>query len=469
MEKTHKIYFNKKYNLIITKIKDYNLKKEDIKEYFHKNKLDDFDNSSIEIINTINSWNIGIILKDNKISENINYLSNYLNKNFAKYVVDYICGYGKLTNIMDDPNIEEIMINNYEEIFILTRDSKKYVTDIIFTLKEYEDFLSVIKKTINSDFKKRFFIDGMLPNNSRINIVSKEIGLVNIITIRKFTKKPLTILNLIKSNTLNLDAAAYLWTVADGFALRPANIFICGGTSSGKTTFLNILLDFINPNSRIVLIEDTREIDLSAFKDSISLVSDISNPNSLLEVTINTLRMRPDRIIIGEVRGKEAQGLFAAMDTGHEGCMTTLHANNSNDVITKLTSKPLEIPEVSINLLDVIVILKRKIVNGKVQRYVSEISEIQRVGNININKIYDSENRNNLKLNFMSSSFLEKLCVLLNISKKDLQKIILYRCAILEELLNKDNIDSVSFRKIIANLPGYKEILINMNKIGEKK
>jgi archaeal flagellar protein FlaI len=464
MEKINKTYFNKKYDIIINKIKNYNLKKEDLKHFVLKHNISDLDNLFPIIINKINELNTGVICKNNKIKENINFLSNYLNKSISKYIISYICGYKQLTNIIEDDNIEEIMINDYDKTFILTRNSEKYITDIAFSVEEYNDFLSIIKKTINADFNKRFFIDGILPNNSRINIVSKNIGLFDIITIRKFTNKPLTILDLIKNNTLNISSAAYLWTVVDGFSIRPANIFICGGTSSGKTTFLNILLDFINPSSRIILIEDTREIDLSAFKDSISLTSDISNSNSLFEVTINTLRMRPDRIIVGEVRGQEVQGLFAAMDTGHQGCMATLHANNSNDVITKLISKPFEISEVNINLLDIVVILKRKVINEKIQRYISEISEIQRVGNININRIFDNENLVNSKVNFMSSSFLEKLCVLLNISKKDLQKIIYYRCAVLEKFLNKEHIDSVSFRELISSIPDYKQILKNIDK-----
>jgi len=142
--------------------------------------------------------------------------------------------------------------------------------------------------------------------------------------------------------------------------------------------------------------------------------------------------MRPDRIIVGEVRGKEAQSLFAAMDTGHDGCMATLHSNNSADVITKLLSKPMEIPEVNIDLLDVIIILKRDIKDNKIRRYISQITEVTRIGNINLNDVYSSKENEDIRI--MSSSVLENYCELTNITKSQIKKVIEYRSNILQKI-----------------------------------
>ena len=315
--------------------------------------------------------------------------------------------------------------------------------------------------TVNKSFNNREFIDGSLPDKSRLNIVSKNVCDFNAITIRKFTKKPLTIIDLINSETIDPITAAYLWTVIDGFKIKPANIFVCGGTGCGKTTFLNVLLDFINNKERIILIEDTNEIDITDFDDGVSLLSDISNENSLYNITINTLRMRPDRIIIGEVRGKEAQGLFVAMDTGHDGCLATLHANNIEDTINKLLNKPLEISETNIPLLDLIVILKRQQINGKLKRKIHQISEITKMGNLALNHIYKETDVSGPTTNIMISQVAEKLCDLANISKTDFRKIVEYRAKLLSEISKNDSkIEKENLKKILHNPEfDYKNIL----------
>jgi len=343
-----------------------------------------------------------------------------------------------LVDILKDDDIEEIMINSNINIFVFSRSFGSKKIDFKLSSEDLDKIVKLIISNCGRNFDKREFIDGILPDGSRVNVVSKNLTNDYVITIRKFLKAQLTIIDLILNNTLTASMAAYLWTITEGFRIKPVNIFVCGGSGTGKTSLLNVIINFINPMERLVVVEDTRELDLSLFENSVSLVSDISNPDSLANITINTLRMRPDRIIIGEVRGREVQSLFAAMDTGHDGCMATLHSNNSTDVITKLMSKPMDIPEVSINLLDVIVMLKKEFHNNKLKRYVSQITEVTRIGNINLNDIYAINNATESEdIRIMNSSVLEHYTDLINITKSQIKIVIDVRAEVLEGLCDK--------------------------------
>ncbi len=449
------LYVNEEYNLIIEKIENDSLDLKDISKYMEKE-------------NPLILKELKKLKKQKQTIQNPEVIKNikskfkeYLNKDFSNYLVDYFLGYRQLTRLFESKDIEEIIINDLDKVFIIDREQKKTLTGISFTEKEYDKFIDILINTVNKDFTKREFIDGSLPDKSRLNIVSTNVCNFHAITIRKFTRKPLTIIDLINSETLDSYTAAYLWTIIDGFKIKPANIFICGGTGCGKTTFLNVLLDFINNTERVISIEDTNEIDTTNFEDSVSLLSDISNENSLYDITINTLRMRPDRIIIGEVRGKEAQGLFVAMDTGHDGCLATLHANSSEDTINKLINKPMEISETNIPLLDLIIILKRQQVDGKLKRKIFQMSEITKVGNIGLNHIYKDTDTSQATTNIMLSQVAEKLCDVANISKNDFKKIIEYRAGLLDEISNsKPQIDKIELKKILHSLEfDYKSIL----------
>jgi archaeal flagellar protein FlaI len=441
-------YYIPELHKIIDSIKLGTLETKDITDYIIKETGMDKNQIIKELIkyNKIKK----IIFDPDLVTEEKKILATFLDKRLADYIVDYVMGYRQLTRLFEAKDIEEIIINDYDKVFIIDREQKKTLTGITFTLEEYDELLEILKATVNRDFDKREFIDGSLPDRSRLNVVSKKVCGFNAITIRKFTKKPITIIDLITTKVVDAYTAAYIWTVVDGFKVRPANLFVCGGTGSGKTTFLNLLLDFINTDERIILIEDTAEIDISNFVDSVSLVSDISNEDSLYEITVNTMRMRPDRIIIGEVRAREVQGLFVAMDTGHNGCMATIHANNSEDTIVKLLNKPMEISETNIPLLDLIIILRKKFVEGKIIRKVSQITEISKVGNINLNNLYKEDECDNCTIDIMTSHFAEKLCELVNISKKDFKKIIDYRAGLLDEICNsKPNISREDLKTIL--------------------
>ncbi len=442
-------YENKEFNEIVYKVIFRNLELKDLNPYF-KIKISDKDKE--KVFKEINNINISHIALDNVFKEIRDFFKDYLKEDFLDYLLDYLIGYKELSIIMRSDDYEEVMINDYDKVFILSRKNVYYKTNIVFDKSSYDIFLEYIKKTLNNDFNQRDFIDGVLPDNSRINIVSKEVSKFNVITIRKYLKTPLTIVDLIKNETFDYDVAAYLWTIVDGFGIKPANTFICGGTSTGKTTLLNILLQFIPKSTRIIGVEDTREIDFTIFDNYVSLTSNIADSESLYKITANILRMRPDRIIIGETRGKEAKGLFVAMDTGHQGCISTIHANNSSDLVNKLSSDPMNIEDVYLKLLDVIITFNRKLIGNKIYRYISEISEISRMGNITINRIYVNENMTSTtKINIMASSFLESLCNYINISKLELQIILDHRAKILRMMVDKNLTDHDEIREILTD------------------
>ncbi len=441
-------YKNEEYNKIIKKILS---NKETITEKtFEPHFLKKCNNKEKkEFVKLLIDTDTNIILDSEKINKTKKTFKNYLNNNFADYLVDYLIGYKEISKLMDSEKFEEIMINDYDKIFVMDRNNRCYKTNIIFEKENFDVFLDSIKKTLLADFKEREFIDGILPNQSRINVVSKNITKFNTITIRKNFKKPLNIINLIKNKELTPEIATYLWIVIDGLQVKPANLFICGGTGTGKTTLLNCLLDFIPSDERIIGVEDTLEIDYSNFENHICMSSNISDIDSLYKISINILRMRPDRIIIGETRGKEVKTLFLAMSTGHEGCLSTIHANNVSELINKLSSQPFNIEKSYLSLLNVVVTLKKIKRNNTTNRFIFQISEISKIGNITTNDIYLKENSTE-KINFMASSFLEKICEILEISKTELKKIIEYRLSIINKMVNENITDTNKIRQIIS-------------------
>nr|WP_206205868.1 ATPase, T2SS/T4P/T4SS family [Thermococcus sp. Bubb.Bath] len=247
----------------------------------------------------------------------------------AELIVQHMLGYGLLDPLVRDDNLEEIMvIGTNKPVYVWHRRFYMCKTNIVF--KEDRDILNIIER-IAREVGRRIdqqspLLDARLPDGSRVNATIPPISLEGpTITIRKFKKDPLTIIDLIKYGTMNTDVAAFLWILVDGLGVKPANILVAGGTGSGKTTTLNSLAMFIPPGERVISIEDTAELQLPV-EHWIRLETRPANLEGKGEVTMddlvkNTLRMRPDRIIVGEVRGAEARTMFTAMNTGHNGAL----------------------------------------------------------------------------------------------------------------------------------------------------
>ena len=256
----------------------------------------------------------------------------------AGYVMDEVFGYGPITPLINDPTVTEVMVNSPEAVFI-ERGGKIYKTEVNF--RDDNHIMHTIDKII-SPLGRRVdesspMVDGRLPDGSRVNVIIPPLSIKGpTITIRKFAVDPYTLDDLITFGTLTHDIARILKASVRG----RINIIVAGGTGSGKTTLLNVISSFIPENERIVTIEDAAELQLKQ-EHVVSLESRPPNIEgkghvAIRDLVINSLRMRPDRIIVGEVRGGEALDMLQAMNTGHDGSITTVHANNPRDTLARL-------------------------------------------------------------------------------------------------------------------------------------
>ncbi|MEO2116788.1 MAG: ATPase, T2SS/T4P/T4SS family [Methanocaldococcus sp.] len=248
----------------------------------------------------------------------------------AKYFYLISGRLGLLEIPLHDDQLEEVMVNGYNvPVFVFHRKHQMCETNIILDRNEVDRIIESIANLVNRPIDSRVpMLDAFLPDGSRVNATTADITMNGAtLTIRKFSKNPLTVIDLINFGSLNLDVAAFLWQAVEGyFGAKPANTLIAGGTGSGKTTLLNVLSLFSMYNERIITIEDTPELQIP-HKHVIKMVTRPARPGMPeYEVTMNdliknALRMRPDRIFVGEVRGEEAQSLLVAMNTGHDGAL----------------------------------------------------------------------------------------------------------------------------------------------------
>ncbi|XRO75437.1 type II/IV secretion system ATPase subunit [Methanocaldococcus sp. 28A] len=303
----------------------------------------------------------------------------------AKYFYLISGRLGLLEIPLNDDQLEEVMVNGYNvPVFVFHRKHQMCETNIILDRNEVDRIIESIANLVNRPIDSRVpMLDAFLPDGSRVNATTADITMNGAtLTIRKFSKNPLTVIDLINFGTLDLDVAAFLWQVVEGyFGAKPANTLIVGGTGSGKTTLLNVLSLFSMYNERIITIEDTPELQIP-HKHVIKMVTRPARPGMPeYEVTMddlikNALRMRPDRIFVGEVRGEEAHSLLVAMNTGHDGCSGTLHANSADEAILRLTSPPMNVPKIMLTALDFIINQQRIKRGGKTIRRILEILEI---------------------------------------------------------------------------------------------
>ncbi len=304
-------------------------------------------------------------------------------KSIDRYVNERL-GMGKLTQFLSNEDLEEIMVIGQDaSVYVFDRKKGMTKTNVKLDEGEVEDIIKRIARysgrVVNSELP---LLDGRLPDGSRVNATFPSVtprGAT--ITIRKFTAKSITIVELIKTGTLTSSLTAFLWLAIEGMGgVKPANTLIIGGTASGKTTTLNALSVFIPRWERIVTIEDTLEVRLM-HEHWIPMETKIPLHEGGNEITMdallkNALRMRPNRILVGEVRSKEALTLFTAMNTGHEGTMATIHANSGREALSRLQSHPMNVPDVMIPALDLLVVQNRQIKDGRIIRRVGEVMEV---------------------------------------------------------------------------------------------
>lgn len=279
--------------------------------------------------------------------------------------------YGMINPLLDDPEVEDIIINGIGPIY--THRQSEGLTETGKRFADLRELNLLIKKIlIFADKNKLNKINNVdMPGIAgRVNIVYSPLGPE--LTITKIKSSPLSIIDLIEKGTLNAELAAQLWLYIEGLEVKPANILVSGGPGSGKTTLLNALLSFIPSDQHIVVIEDTFELLTQWIGNVSRLESDVDL--SLADLVKNSLRMRPERIIVGEVRGSEAEDMITAMNIG-KYCMGTIHASTVRETILRLQNNPMNVPEVLVSLIDVFIVM-RKINPGKgVLRVVEELSE----------------------------------------------------------------------------------------------
>ncbi len=277
------------------------------------------------------------------------------------YLVHEMLGLGKLEILLNDDSLEEIVVNNASEpLYVYHKKFGWLKTNIIIPKEEnIYNYASVIGRKVGRQITNlNPLMDAHLPTGDRVNATLFPISTKgNTITIRKFRREPWTIIHLIEDKTITDEIAALIWLCIQ----YELNIVVAGGTASGKTTLLNAIMPFVPPNHRIISMEDTRELSLPMFLHWIPFSTREANPEgkgevTLLDLLVNSLRMRPDRVVLGEIRRqREAEVLFEAMHTGHS-VYSTFHADRAEQVLRRLTNPPIDLPEALLESLHLVVV-----------------------------------------------------------------------------------------------------------------
>lgn len=378
-------------NKIITNLIDNNIPDDKLLEQYINDEIDE----------TLVGYDLGTIERNHIF----NLIQNEIN------------GYGPITELLSDNSVTEIMVNGPDEIYVeidgrIIRDDSVSFIDDNHIIRTIQRIVQPLGRTIDA---ANPMVDARLKDGSRLNAVIPPLSLKGpVLTIRKFSRNLDNIEDILRKGTMTIHMARFL----EAAVKAKLNIIICGGTGTGKTSLLNILSSFIDDNERIITIEDAAELKLKQ-SHVISLETRLVNYEGSGEITIrdlvrNSLRMRPDRIIVGEVRGKEAFDMMQAMNTGHEGSLTTLHANSPEDALNRLETmllmNDMDIPVSAVrgyieNAINLIVNIER-LADGR--RKVTSICEVvgMKDGNIKLKEIFAFKQKGVTKNNEVIGEFV---------------------------------------------------------------
>ncbi len=333
----------------------------------------------------------------------------------ADQVLSSIRGLGLLDSIIADDNITEVMINGPKDIFIEKAGRVQRLNEEFESEEKLEDIVQKIVALSGREVNEANpIVDTRLQDGSRVNVVLPPISLSGpIVTIRKFSKDPMTIEKLIAYGSITREIADKLEILVKA----KYNIFIAGGTGSGKTTFLNALSNYIPHDERVITIEDSAELQITHVDNLVRLETRNANTAGVGAVTIrdlikSSLRMRPERIVVGEVRGAEALDMLQAMNTGHDGSLSTGHANSTKDMLSRLETMVLQgaeglpLPAIRQQIssaVDIIIFLSRMRDRSRKTLEITEILDVVD-GEIRLNPLYVFEEDENSTLDKVSGS-----------------------------------------------------------------
>jgi pilus assembly protein CpaF len=294
----------------------------------------------LDLTNTVSDAKLLELIEETVFSVSMvqGWTSNEMHEG-VKRIFNSFRGLDVLQPLLDDPSVTEIMVNGHESIFIERKGAVERYPHVFENEEKLEDLIQMIVAKVNRIVNQGSpIVDARLKDGSRVNVVLPPASLSGpVLTIRKFPEKPMLMADLIRMGSISEEAAELLqMMVESGF-----NIFIGGGTGSGKTTFLNALGAWIPADERMITIEDSAELQIQSVPNLVRMETRNANTEGKGEITIrdlirSSLRMRPNRIIVGEVRGSEALDMLAAMNTGHDGSLSTGHANSSSDMLSRL-------------------------------------------------------------------------------------------------------------------------------------
>lgn len=376
-------------------------------------------------------------LLQDKITELINletrniYLTIEEQVQLNNRIFSSIRGLGILDSIMDNDDITEVMINGPDNIFIEEKGELKKINEVFESEKRLEDIIQrIVGQSGREVNQANPIVDTRLPDGSRVNVVLPPISLSGpIVTIRKFSKTPMTMQQLLKYGSINEEVAKIL----ERLVKAKYNIFVCGGTGSGKTTFLNALSNYIPKDERIITIEDSAELQIAGIDNLVSMETRNANATGTGEITMrdlikSSLRMRPERIIVGEVRGAEALDMLQAMNTGHDGSLSTGHANSTEDMLSRLETMVLQgaaglpldaIRQQIASAVDIIIHLSRLRDHSRKTMEISEVLGYEN-GKIILNPIYQFVEDENSSLEHVSGKLMRTHNKFINIYKLEL-------------------------------------------------
>ncbi|MCD6547352.1 MAG: CpaF family protein [Nanoarchaeota archaeon] len=365
----------------------------------------------------------------------------------ATFLVNEMVGLGNIEFLLSDENLEEVVINNSKEpVWVYHKKYGWLLSNIIVDSEDLiRNYASIIGRRIGKQITVlNPLMDAHLLSGDRVNATLFPVSTKgNTITIRKFRRKPWTITDFIENKTLTYETAAFLWLCIQ----YELSVIIAGGTASGKTSLLNTLLPFIPPSQRIISIEETRELNLPRFLHWVPLTTRSPNPEgkgevTMLDLLVNSLRMRPDRIVVGEVRRQsEAEVLFEALNTGHS-VYATFHANTSKEAFRRLTSPPIDLPPDLIKSLPLFAVMFRQ--RRLNIRRLFEVSEVIPEEKVKINTIFKWDARKDLQEKEKEPKrVLEELRTFTGMNKEEISEDLKEKVSILKWMV-KNKINTIN-------------------------